>query len=224
MHRRCRGGRATHATARSAAAGGRCGTLAAAITTTHAVAISAAVTAAAEEGQLAAIAPENDLGRVFFNALLVGPFAGLELAFQIDAGTLAQILFGKPREVLVEDDHTMPFRALALLAAVAVFPALGSRDRQVDDLGAVLAAPDLGVAAEITDQNHLVHTACHGCLAPSRMGYGGLAQKARDRPLDYPSVCPNDNHEDVNENVKKPKVVSISLFCHQYLYKYSIGS
>src|SRR5690242_19651958 len=53
---------------------------------------AAAVTALGiQHGQLAAEILQHDLGRVFLGAVLVGPFAGLELALDIDLGALAQV-------------------------------------------------------------------------------------------------------------------------------------
>src|SRR5690606_37837811 len=71
---------------------------------------------------------------------------------------------GHLAEALVEDYHAMPFGALAVLAAVAIAPALRGGDRQVDDLAAVLGVTDLRVAAEVADQNHFVDAPGHDLL------------------------------------------------------------
>jgi len=122
---------------------------------------AAATLAAVEHGELAAEAAEDDLGRVFLLARLVGPFAGLQLALDVDLRALPQILLGHLGQPLVEDDDAVPFGALAPLAGVAVLPVLGGRDRKMNDLGAVLGAAGFRVATEIPDQDHLVDAACH---------------------------------------------------------------
>ena len=122
---------------------------------------SAAFATAAEQGQFAAEALQDHLGGVLLLAALVGPFAGLQLALDIDRAALAQILLGDPGQVLVEDHHPVPLGAFALLAAAAVLPALGGGEREVHDLGAVLGASHLRVAAEVADQDDLVDAARH---------------------------------------------------------------
>src|SRR5262249_18616721 len=119
---------------------------------------------AVEHGQLAAEALEDDLGRIALRPGLVGPFAGLQRTFDIDLAALAQILFRDLRQPLVEDHHTVPFGLLAALAAVLVAPVLRGGDREIDDLQAVLGAADFRIAAEIADENDLVHGSSHECL------------------------------------------------------------
>src|SRR6185312_15507603 len=49
--------------------------------------------AAIQHGQFAAEILQHHFGGVFLGAVLVGPFAGLKLAFDIDLGALAQVFF-----------------------------------------------------------------------------------------------------------------------------------
>src|SRR3546814_3895596 len=67
---------------------------AAAIVIATGIAASATAATAVEQHQFAAKALEHDLGRKFLGARLVGPFPGLDLAFQINLRTLAKILLG----------------------------------------------------------------------------------------------------------------------------------
>ena len=126
--------------------------------------IAAATPASVEDRHLAAEALQHDLGRVLFDAGLVGPFAGLELALDIDLRALAQILLGHPRQVLVVDHDLVPLGLLAALARTLVAPGFRGRDAQVDHRIAGGQPPRLGIAPEIADQNHLVHAARHRSL------------------------------------------------------------
>src|ERR1700751_1575625 len=56
--------------------------------------------------QLAAEAVQHDLGRVALLAALIGPFAGLQCALEIDLRALLQVLLGDLGEPLVEDHDT----------------------------------------------------------------------------------------------------------------------
>ena len=80
-----------------------------------------------EHRQLGVEPLQHDLGGVTLLPLLVLPFARLERTLEIDLGALLQILLGNFREILVEDDHTMPFGLLAPLAGRLVTPALARR-------------------------------------------------------------------------------------------------
>jgi hypothetical protein len=99
--------------------------------------LAAAAAAAVEQDELAAEALKHDLGRIAVGARLVGPFAGLDLALEIDLGALAQIGFGDPAEILVEDHDPVPFGPL-LAVAVLVLPALGGGDAQIDHFAAIV--------------------------------------------------------------------------------------
>src|SRR5258708_1966358 len=72
--------------------------------------------------QLAAKALQNELGRVALLAAVVGPFAGLQGALDINLGSLLQVLLGDLGEPLVEDHDAMPFGALLALARHLVAP------------------------------------------------------------------------------------------------------
>ena len=107
------------------------------------------------------IALQHDLGGVAVIAVAVLPFAGLELAFEIDLGALAQILLGDLAQALVEDRDIVPFGLFAPLAGVLVAPAFAGGDAQVGDRAAVLHVADFRVGAEIADQNDLVDGTGH---------------------------------------------------------------
>src|SRR5690606_2897159 len=71
-------------------------------------------------------------------------------------------------KALVEDHHTVPFGALALVARVAILPALGCGDAEIDDGAAILRVADFRIGAQIADENDLVDASRH-CF-PSRTG------------------------------------------------------
>src|SRR5207253_3154449 len=85
---------------------------------------AAAAAAAVEDRELAPEALQHDLGRVLLLAGLVLPFAGLQLALDVDLRALAQVLLGDPRQVLVEDHDVVPLGALLALAGGLVLPVL----------------------------------------------------------------------------------------------------
>src|SRR5829696_6710107 len=60
----------------------------------------------------------------------------------------------------------MPLGPLSRLARLAVLPALAGGDREMHDLLVALGVAHLGVAAEITYQDHLVDAAGH-CRLPA---------------------------------------------------------
>src|SRR6185312_552332 len=104
---------------------------------------------------------QHDFGGVFLDTGLVGPFTGLQCTLDVHLGALFQILLGDFAEPLIEDHHAMPFGLFLALAGRLVAPALRGRDAQIGDRPAVLGTPDLRILAEISDQNHLVHTSRH---------------------------------------------------------------
>src|SRR5882724_4327612 len=122
--------------------------------------------AGVEHGEFAAEALQHDLGGVFLLAGLVGPFARLQLALDIDLGALVQVLLRHVHDALVEDDDPMPLGLLAALAGILVAPAFGGGEGEVGHARAVLRAADLGIAAEVADQNDLVDAACHDRSPP----------------------------------------------------------
>src|SRR5690348_13360689 len=129
-----------------------------------AAATTAFTAAAIQHGQFAAEILQHDLGGVFLLPVLVGPFAGLKLALDINLGTLAQIFLRHIRQVLVEDHHPVPLSLLFALAAGLVAPAFGGGHGQVHHRFSAGHAADLRVLAQIADQNHLVDATCHAFL------------------------------------------------------------
>src|SRR5437660_935044 len=81
-----------------------------------------------------------------------------------DLGSLLQILLGDPAKALIEDDDAVPLGAFAALARCLVAPCIASGHTQIGDRPAILRASDLGVFAEIADQNHLVDATGHDAL------------------------------------------------------------
>src|SRR5690606_23823617 len=145
------------------AAGGEARGIVVVATAAVAAAITSAlaVAAAAQHGQLAVEALDDDLGRVLLDALLIGPFAGLQRAFDVYGRALLQIVFGHLDDVVVEDDHRVPLGLLLALARRLVAPGLRGGDTQVGDAVAVVQRADFRVATQVADQNDLVDAARH---------------------------------------------------------------
>src|SRR5690606_30590834 len=118
------------------------------------------------------------------------PFAGLELAFDVDLGALAQILLDDPAQVLVEDHDGVPLRLLAALARGFIAPALAGCDPEVGDRPPVLRAADLGILAEIADQDHLVHRTCHHDLLTLRRRPASVRVQHSTCPIRVASAYP----------------------------------
>src|SRR5262249_23480022 len=136
-------------------------------------AIGAATTAPAafalgiEHGELAAEVLQHDFGRILLLAVLVGVFAGLESALNVNLGALAEVFLGDLGQILVEDDHAVPLGLLLALAGGLIAPGFRGRDREVHDGVAALHAADFGVLAQIAHQNDLVDTSRHRSRLPS---------------------------------------------------------
>src|SRR5262245_37007369 len=122
---------------------------------------AAATAAAVQHGQGRVEALQHDLGRVFLNAALVGPFAGLQLALDVHFRALLQILLGDLAEPLVEDHHAMPLGLFLAFAGGLVAPALQGVHATIADRPPVLGAPDSRILAQISAQDHLFHTPRH---------------------------------------------------------------
>src|SRR5438876_1863108 len=120
-----------------------------------------AAAAAIEHGQARVEPLQHHLGRVFLDASLVGPFARLQLALDVNFGALLEILLGDLAEPFIEDDHAVPLGLFLALAGRLVAPAFGSRDTEIGNRPPILGTPDFRILAEISDQNHLVHASCH---------------------------------------------------------------
>src|SRR5688572_6016158 len=113
------------------------------------LAAAAPAAGAVEHGQRRVEALQHDFGGIFLNALLVGPFARLQLPFEVNLRALLQILLGDLGETLVEDYDAVPLGLFLALAGRLVAPAFRRRDAHVHDRAAVLHAPDLRVLAQI---------------------------------------------------------------------------
>src|SRR5215469_6268916 len=124
----------------------------------------AAVTArtcAIEHRELATEFLQHHFGRVFLLARLIGPFARLQRALQINLGALFQVLLDDVDQPVIEYNDAMPLGALFALTACLVAPAFRGCHGHVGDAGAVVRRADLGIAAEIADQDHLVDASGH---------------------------------------------------------------
>ncbi len=82
----------------------------------------------------------------FSTPLLVGPFAGLQRALDVNLGALLQILLGDLAEAFGEDHHPMPLGLFLALAGRLVAPGIGCRHAQIGDRPPILRPPDLGIA------------------------------------------------------------------------------
>lgn len=93
---------------------------------------------------------DDDFAGIPVIALLVLPFARLELAFSVDLVALAHVLVGIFRRMAEQDDGD-PFSAFLAVAAVAVLPGLAAGHAQVDDQVAALGVAGFRVCAEAAD-------------------------------------------------------------------------
>src|SRR5699024_2332515 len=89
------------------------------------------------------------------------PLPGLELAFYIHLGALAQVILRYLGEAFAENHHAVPFGPLTRLTCVAIAPALGGGNAQIDHGAAAGQRPHLGIGAQIAYQNDLVHASRH---------------------------------------------------------------
>src|SRR5262249_42601286 len=121
-------------------------------------------TAAVKHGQLAAETLQHHLRGIALLPRLVGPFARLQRALDVDLAAFLQIFLRHLRQALVEDHDAVPLGALAPLTAVLVAPGLGGGKREIYHLGPLLRAADLRVATEIADENNLVDRTSHVTL------------------------------------------------------------
>src|SRR3990167_5536572 len=140
---------------------------------------AAAVALAAEHGRLAAELLQHHLGGVFLDALLVGPFAGLQGAFDVNRRALLQILLGHLDQVVVENHHPVPLGALIALARGAVAPGFRGRQAEVGHPVARVEGADLRILAQIADQNDLVDAARHGNAPSPRPAIAPLEDEVR---------------------------------------------
>src|SRR3954463_11538402 len=122
---------------------------------------AASAATAIEHGEGRVEALKHDLGRVLLNAALVGPFAGLERALEVNFGALLQILLGNLAEPFVEDHDAMPLGLFLALAGRLVAPGFRSGNAQIRNRPPVLGTADLWILAEISNQNDLVDASRH---------------------------------------------------------------
>src|SRR6266478_2045026 len=105
----------------------------------------------------------DDLRGVLLGAFLVGPLAGLKAALDEDLAALGEVLSAVLRR-LAPDDDAVPLGPLLLLACL-VRPRLVGGDGEVRHRLPAGRVPDLGITAQIADQDDLVDAARHACLA-----------------------------------------------------------
>src|SRR6476646_1882154 len=136
------------------------------IAATHIVGADFATASArtVQHGELRVEALQHDLGRVFVLPRLILPFARLQRTLEINLRALLQVLLGDPAKSFVEDDDAVPFGLFFPLAGRLVAPGLRRGHAQIRDRAPVLRTPDLGILAEIADEDHLVHATGHDAL------------------------------------------------------------
>src|SRR3546814_7593726 len=86
-----------------------------------------------------------------------------DLAFDVDLGTFLQILAGDLAELAGEHD-VVPLRHFLLLTSLLVLPAFGGGDGGIGDRIAGRKIADLGIFAEIADQDDFIDATGHDCL------------------------------------------------------------
>src|ERR1700735_2971151 len=127
----------------------------------RAEAAAASAAASVQHGQARIEALQHYFRGILLDAGLVGPFAGLQLTFDVNLGALLQILLGDLAQTFAEDHHPMPFGLFLALAGRLVAPGIRCRDPQIGDRPPVLSALDFRIGPEIADQNDLVHASRH---------------------------------------------------------------
>ena len=120
-----------------------------------------ATIAGIQHGHHAAIILQNNLCRIAVIATVILPFAGLQLALNIDFRAFFQILLGDAAKSLGKQDNTMPFGLFAAFARVFITPVFAGCQTQIHHRTPVFGAPDIGVCAKISHQNDLIHASCH---------------------------------------------------------------
>src|ERR1019366_9642615 len=89
------------------------------------------------------------------------------------------------------NDDAMPLGLLLALAGGLVAPGLRGGHAEIGDRPPILRAPDFGILAEISDQNHLVHATCHrrsplssslGLVRPQAIGSRSRSRTTLRRP------------------------------------------
>ena len=147
-----------------------------------------ATAAAIKHGERAVEALQHHFRGIAVLAVLALPFARLQLAFDVNLGALFQILLGHPAQPFVEDHHGVPLRLFATLAGRLVAPGFGRCNPQVGDRAAVLRAADLGILAEIANQDDFVDGSGHVTLLFKPLGPrcsrpGGAARGRANLPI-----------------------------------------
>ena len=122
-----------------------------------------ALTLPGEHDQLA----DGDLGGVALGAVLVVPGAVVDLALDVELVALLAIALADVGELLavlvVPGDQPVPGGLLLLLAAgILPLPARGEGEGR--DATTTRRGSELGLSAEIADQDHLVETLAHASL------------------------------------------------------------
>lgn len=102
----------------------------------------------------------DNLGGMTLKAIFAHPFAGLQIAFNVDQRPFFQMLAGNLRQPFVQH-YTVPFRRIAARASRLVFPSFASRDRKMRNLVTVLQGAKLRVLSKMADQHGLVERTSH---------------------------------------------------------------
>lgn len=97
---------------------------------------------------------DNDLRGVTIHPVLILPFPGLQLAFDVDATALVQVLAAYLREP-VPGNNAVPF-CLLLLFPVLALPSLRGGQGEGCHLGTALGVAQLRISAQIADEHHHV--------------------------------------------------------------------
>src|SRR5471032_2676595 len=117
----------------------------------HAAAFTHALTAAQHLHLLG-----DDVGRVLFDAVLVGVFAGLQTAFDVDRRAFFQVLADDFSQAAEEGD-AVPLGQLFLLAGVAVLRFERGRHGDVGDRVTARHVANFRIATQIADDDDFVN-------------------------------------------------------------------
>ncbi len=110
---------------------------------------------------------DTNLGRVPVVAVAVLPLPRLQLALDVDLGSLLQVFAGDLGQP-VEEHEPVPLGSFHVFTGLLVLPCVRRREAAVGDGAATRHVLGFGVRTEISDQDHFVYTARHQGTPVSR--------------------------------------------------------
>src|SRR5690606_27626062 len=100
----------------------------------------------------------DDVGGVALDAVLAGVLVGTQRALDVDLAPLLEVFAGDLGQA-AEELHPVPLGAFLHLPGLLVLPGFGGGHAERGDLAAALGVLDVGVVAEVADEDDLVDSA-----------------------------------------------------------------